>query len=118
MFYAIDTRQDVQRFENSINTSYQPLGWLTATGVFGLDYLNRYDNEVLPPNQVNFGQNLLGYVTSNPYQIFNYTSSCSLSAVWNVRSDLKATTTGAVQFNKQTVRATQAFGRELNAGKG
>ncbi len=116
VFYAIDTRQDVQRFENSINTSYQPLTWLTATGVFGLDYLNRYDQETLPPNEVNFGQSLLGYRTSNPYQIFNYTSTGSLSAVWNPFSSFKATTTGSVQFNKETIRGTQAFGRALLAG--
>ncbi len=84
--------------------------------MFGLDYLNRYDNEVLPPNEVNFGQNILGYVTSNPYQIFNYTSTGSLAAVWNLSSSLKATTTGAVQFNKETVRGTRAFGRALLAG--
>lgn len=117
-FYAINTRQDVQRFENSINTSYQPLGWLTATGVFGLDYLNRYDNETLGPNLVNFGQSVLGYRTSNPYQIFNYTSTGSLSAVWNPTTDFKSTTTGAIQFNKELVRGTRAFGRALLAGTG
>jgi outer membrane receptor protein involved in Fe transport len=117
-FYAINTRQDVQRFENSINTSYQPLGWLTATGVFGLDYLNRYDNETLPPNEVNFGQNILGYRTSNPYQIFNYTSTGSLAGVWNPTANFKSTTTAAVQFNKELIRGTRAFGRALLAGTG
>ena len=49
--FAINTRQDIQRYENSVNTSYQPLSWLTATGVAGLDYLGRYDNELIPPNR-------------------------------------------------------------------
>jgi TonB-dependent SusC/RagA subfamily outer membrane receptor len=43
------TRQDIQRFQNSLTTNYQPLGWLRTTGTFGLDYLGRNDNELIPP---------------------------------------------------------------------
>ena len=66
--------------ENSINSSFQPLSWLTATGVAGLDYLNRYDNEVIPPQKVSFGALPDGQRTSNPYQIYNYTANGTLSA--------------------------------------
>ncbi|MGI8509438.1 MAG: SusC/RagA family TonB-linked outer membrane protein [Gemmatimonadaceae bacterium] len=114
--YAIRTRQDVQRFENTINSTYQPLGWLTATGVFGLDYLNRYDNEVTPPNMVNLGSNPDGNRTSNPYQIFNYTANGTLAGVWNATDKLKFTTRAGAQFNKELVRGTRAFGAKLVAG--
>lgn len=117
-FFAINTRQDVQRFENSINTNYQPVSWLTATGVFGLDYLNRYDQETVPPNKVNFGQSILGNRTSDPYQIFNYTTTGSLAGVWHPTQNFRATTTGAVQFNKELVRGTRAYGVALLAGTG
>jgi TonB-linked SusC/RagA family outer membrane protein len=110
------TRQDVQRFENSINTNFQPLSWLTATGVAGLDYLNRYDNETVLPNTVAFGSLPQGQRTSNPYQIYNYTATGSLSAVWSVTEDLKATSTGSIQFNKELVRGTRAFGANMLAG--
>jgi hypothetical protein len=48
------TRQDIQRFQNSLSSNYQPLHWLKATGTVGLDYLSRYDNELIPPASVFF----------------------------------------------------------------
>lgn len=113
---AINTRQDVQRFENSINTSYQPLSWLSANAIVGLDYFNRYDNEVIPPNRVSFGSLPQGQRTSNPYQIFNYTANGSVAATWSPFGSLRTTTTAGVQFNKEMVRGTRAFGAQLLAG--
>jgi TonB-linked SusC/RagA family outer membrane protein len=114
--YAINTHQDVQRFENTLNTSYQPLSWLTATGVAGLDYLNRYDNEVVPPNQVFFGSLPDGQRTSNPYQIYNYSATGTLSATFTPFAGIKSTTKVSGLFNKELIRGTQAFGAKLLSG--
>ena len=114
--YAINTHQDVNRFENTVNTSYQPLSWLTATGVAGLDFLNRYDNEVVPPNQVFFGSLPDGQRTSNPYQIYNYTANATLSASFTPFSGIKSTTKVSGLFNKELIRGTQAFGAKLLSG--
>ncbi|HMI46301.1 MAG TPA: SusC/RagA family TonB-linked outer membrane protein [Gemmatimonadaceae bacterium] len=114
--YNINTHQDVQRFENSINSSFQPLSWLTATGVAGLDYLNRYDNEVIPPQKVSFGSLPDGQRTSNPYQIYNYTANGTLSASFTPFEGLKSTTKASGLFNKELIRGTRAFGAKLVAG--
>ena len=114
--YAINTRQDVQRFENSINSSYQPLSWLTITGVGGLDYLGRYDNEVIPPAKVTFGSLPDGQRTSNPYSIYNYTANATASASFQPMTWLHSTTKFSGLFNKELVRGTQAFGAKLLAG--
>jgi len=114
--YAFNTRQDVQRFENTVNTSYQPLSWLTATGVAGLDYLNRYDNEVVPPQKVFFGSLPDGQKQSNPYQIYNYSATGTLSAVFTPFAGLKSTTKVSGLFNKELIRGTQAFGAKLVSG--
>jgi TonB-linked SusC/RagA family outer membrane protein len=116
--YAINTRQDVQRFENTVNTSYQPLSWLTATAVAGLDYLDRYDNEVIPPNMVTFGSLPDGQRSSNPYKIYNYSTSGTLSAKWEPFSGLMTTTKASGAFNKELIRGTRAFGAKLVAGTG
>ena len=116
--FAINTRQDTQRFENTINTSYQPLPWLTATGVAGLDYLNRYDNELIPPNKVFFGDLPEGQRTSNPYSIFNYTANGTLSAAFTPFTGIKSTTKVSALFSKELVRGTQAFGAVLLGGTG
>ena len=116
VLYAMQTRQDVQRFENTINSTYQPLSWLTATGVFGLDYTNRYDSQIVPPNVITFGSLGQGQVNSNPYGIYDYTANGNLSARWHPTENLTATSSAGVQFSKEMVRATTAFGAGLLAG--
>ncbi|MEO7103918.1 MAG: TonB-dependent receptor plug domain-containing protein, partial [Gemmatimonadaceae bacterium] len=118
VLYAINTRQDVQRFENSLNATYQPLSWLTATGVAGLDYTNRYDHEVIPPNIVTFGSLPQGQVTSNPRAIYDYTANGTLSARWAPTDNIKTTTSAGVQFTKELIQGTQAFGAGLLGGTG
>ncbi|HEV7389565.1 MAG TPA: SusC/RagA family TonB-linked outer membrane protein [Gemmatimonadaceae bacterium] len=114
--YNIDTRQDINRFESSLNTGYQPLSWLTATFVAGLDYLNRWDNELVPPNKVNFGSLPDGQRTSNPYSIYNYTTNGTLSAVFTPFAGIRSTTKISGLFNKELVRGTLAFGAKLLGG--
>jgi TonB-linked SusC/RagA family outer membrane protein len=110
------TRQDIQRFQNSITSNYQPLHWLRATGTLGLDYLNRYDNELIPPASVFFGSLPDGQRTSNPYSIYTYTAQGNLSATWAPTTTITTTTTAGTQFNKALVRGTQAFGAKLLGG--
>jgi hypothetical protein len=110
------TRQDVQRFQNSITSNYQPLNWLRASGTFGLDYLGRWDNETIPPASVFFGSLSDGQRTSNPYSIYNYTAQGNLSATWSPISTITTTTTAGTQFNKALVRGTRAFGAALLGG--
>ena len=118
VLYAINTRQDVQRYGSTVNSTYQPLSWLTATGVFGLDYLNRWDHEVLPPNIVTFGSDLQGNATSDPTSIYDYTANGTLSARWSPRERLKTTTSAGFAFAKELVQGTTAFGAGLLGGTG
>lgn len=110
------TRQDIQRFQNSITSTFQPLGWLKATGTFGLDYLGRHDNETIPPASVFFGALPDGQRSSNPYSIYNYTAQGNLSGTWTPFPTLASTTTAGVGFSKELVRGTRAFGAKLLGG--
>jgi TonB-dependent starch-binding outer membrane protein SusC len=111
------TRQDIQRFQNSLTSNYQPLQWLHATGTFGLDYLSRWDNELLTPNTVFFSaSNAEGSRSSNPYSIYNYTAQGSASATWNPTPTIASTTTAGTGLTKILVRGTQAFGAKLLGG--
>jgi len=114
--YNINTRQDINRFESTVNTAFQPLSWLTGTVVAGLDYLNRWDNELVPPNKVNFGSLPDGQRTSNPYSIYNYTANWTLSAAFTPFADIKSTTKVSSLFNKELVKGTLAFGAKLLGG--
>ena len=110
------TRQDIQRFQNSLTSNYQPLHWLKATGTLGLDYLGRWDNEIIPPASVFFGSLPDGQRSSNPYSIYTYTAQGNLSATWAPTATITTTTTAGTQFNKALVRGTQAFGAKLLGG--
>ncbi|MGH7603228.1 MAG: SusC/RagA family TonB-linked outer membrane protein [Gemmatimonadaceae bacterium] len=110
------TRQDIQRFQNSITSNYQPLHWLKANGTIGLDYLGRWDNELIPPASVFFGSLPDGQRRSNPYSIYTYTAQGNLSGTWAPLTDLTTTTTVGTQFTKALVRGTEAFGAKLLGG--
>lgn len=110
------TRQDIQRFQNSITTNYQPFQWLKASGTYGLDFLSRYDNEIIPPASVFFGSLPDGQRSSNPYSIYNYTAQEALTASWSPTASIATTTTAGSGFNKALVRGTQAFGAKLLGG--
>jgi TonB-dependent starch-binding outer membrane protein SusC len=110
------TRQDVQRFQNSLTSNYQPLNWLRGTATLGLDYLGRYDNEIIPPASVFFGSLPDGQRSSNPYSIYNYTAQGSVTGTWSPTPSILTTTTGGSAFNKVLVRGTQAFGAKLLGG--
>ncbi|MEO7367332.1 MAG: SusC/RagA family TonB-linked outer membrane protein [Gemmatimonadaceae bacterium] len=110
------TRQDIQRFQNSISSNYQPVRWLKASGTYGLDYLGRYDNEIIPPASVFFGSLPDGQRSSNPYSIYTYTAQTNLAATWAPTSSLATTTTVGTGFSKALVRGTRAFGAKLLGG--
>jgi TonB-linked SusC/RagA family outer membrane protein len=116
--FAIQTRQDVQRFTGGVNTNWQILPWLRGVGQAGLDFVARTNNELTPPNRVFFADLPQGARTSNPYRIFNYTANGGLTATFNLMPELVSTTSGGVQYQSEITRGTQAFGRGLAAGSG
>jgi TonB-linked SusC/RagA family outer membrane protein len=116
--FAIETRQDVEKFTGGVNSNWQPLGWLNVVGTAGVDFLSRYDNELVPPGKVDFGDLPLGERTSNPYQIFTYTANAGATASYAIASALTGASSVGVQYNNEVVRGTEAFGARLLAGTG
>jgi TonB-linked SusC/RagA family outer membrane protein len=116
---AIITRQDGDRFTGSLNANWRPLSWLSTVGVVGLDYLSRDDNQILPPNLIEApDRRSLGSRTSNPYSLWTYTANGSATATYGLTSALKSTSTAGLQYTKELIKGTQAFGRGLAAGTG
>jgi outer membrane receptor protein involved in Fe transport len=65
---------------------------------------------------VTFGSLPDGQRSSNPYKIYNYSTSGTLSAKWEPFSGLMTTTKASGAFNKELIRGTRAFGAKLVAG--
>ncbi|MDQ3698759.1 MAG: SusC/RagA family TonB-linked outer membrane protein [Gemmatimonadota bacterium] len=116
--FAIDTRQNVERFTGGLNSNWQPLGWLRMVGQAGLDYLARYDNQLIPPNRVNFGTLPEGSRNSNPFQIFTYTANSGATGSFQLTPSIHSTTSLGAQLSREVVRGTTAFGARLLAGTG
>lgn len=116
---AVITKQDNDRFITSATANWRPLSWLSAVGVAGVDFLSRSDNAILPPNIIPApDQRSIGNRISNPYRLWTYTANGSATATRELTDALRSVTTAGVQYNKELVRGTQAFGQGLAAGTG
>ena len=117
--FAIDTDEEVERFISSALTTWQALPWLSATGQFGVDFLNRRNKETLAANEVFFNANTAeGYRQSNSANIWNYTANGSATANRDLNAELRSTTTVGVQYQRENVNGVRAFGAKLAAGTG
>lgn len=114
----IDTRQNVERITGSTTANFRPLTWLSIVGTVGLDRVNRFDNETIPPERVFFGALSEGERTSNRIQVSNYTANLGATGSFNFRENITATSSIGTQYNEEIFRGTYAFGAKLLAGTG
>jgi TonB-dependent starch-binding outer membrane protein SusC len=117
---SIITSQDVERFTGGATGNWRPAGWLTLTGVTGLDVTNRGDFQLLPIGaEASFSTNAgSGFVTSNPVQTDVYTAQFNGSAQFNVSASIHGTSTVGTQYTNSVFRETQASGFGLISGTG
>jgi TonB-linked SusC/RagA family outer membrane protein len=116
--FGIDTRQNIERFTGGGSANYRPLNWLTFTGIAGMDYTTRSDVEFQPPNNIPFGDAVIGNATSNPYQVWFYTANIGGTASYHFTQSLQAATSAGVQYYETKTHGTTAFGRGLVSGTG
>ncbi|MGH7719877.1 MAG: SusC/RagA family TonB-linked outer membrane protein [Gemmatimonadaceae bacterium] len=113
---SIRTRQDVERLVGSLNSNWQPLSWLRWVGTAGLDVLNRYDHDLLLPNRILALGRGGGYRQSERYQNFVYTANTGFTGTASVTPDLSSSTSVGVQYVREVLRSTEAFGQNLLPG--
>lgn len=117
--YAIDTRENVERFIGSALTNWQALSWLTGSFQAGVDFLDRRNKATTPPNVVFFNSSTAeGSRNSNTAQLWTYTANGSFTGTHNFSDKIFSTTTVGAQFNREVIQGTQASGAKLLAGTG
>ena len=117
--FAFDTDEHVERFIGSALTTWQALPWLSTTGQFGIDFLDRRNRETLAANEVFFNASTAeGYRQANSAQIWNYTANVSATGNHDINAELRSTTTVGMQFQRENVNGIRAFGAKLAAGTG
>jgi TonB-linked SusC/RagA family outer membrane protein len=114
-FFAVDTRQNVERLLGSLQANWQPVSWLNVIGVGGMDLVERWDNETLPKGAIEiFFPN--GYRTSNRAEIHTYSTNGSATATYGLLRDLRSVTTVGTQWNREVFARTDAYGEVLLPG--
>ncbi|MDQ4081113.1 MAG: TonB-dependent receptor plug domain-containing protein, partial [Gemmatimonadota bacterium] len=116
--YALDVREDVERFLGSLGANWQPMSWLTIVGTTGVDYVNRRNKSTVPPNRVFFGSLPEGQRTANITDVWNYTANGSATANFSLTPEVTSSTTVGVQFTQEAIQGNRAFGAKLLAGTG
>jgi TonB-linked SusC/RagA family outer membrane protein len=116
--FALDVREDVERFLGSVGANYQPMSWLTIVGTTGVDYFSRRNKSTVPPNRVFFGSLPEGQRTANITDVWNYTANGSATGNFALNPELTSTTTVGVQFTQEAIQGNRAFGAKLLAGTG
>ena len=116
--YAIDVRENVERFVGSAPIVWQVNKWLTANGTAGVDFFDRRNRQTIPPGKVNFGALPEGQRNANNADIWNYTANGSATATFDIKPTLRSTTTGGVQFTREYIEGVRAQGAKLLGGTG
>jgi TonB-linked SusC/RagA family outer membrane protein len=116
---SISDRQGADRFTGALTGNWRPLGWLSLSSTAGMDLLNRFDNQTVPPNKIKSSASALeGSRTSNRFKIANYSFNLSGSARYGIGTDITANTSVGVSYLQDKRESTTAFGAKLLAGTG
>jgi TonB-linked SusC/RagA family outer membrane protein len=116
--YAIDVKENVERFVGSAPIVWQVNKWLTANATAGVDFFDRRNRQTIPPGKVNFGALPEGQRNANNADIWNYTANSSATAAFNLTPTIRSTTTGGVQYTREYVEGVRAQGAKLLGGTG
>jgi TonB-linked SusC/RagA family outer membrane protein len=109
--------QQTRRFIGSTQANYRPLSWLRLTGVAGLDLVNRFDTQTLPPGRVQLDtETEEGYRFANRFQFGTYTGQATAAAQFTPRANLASTTTASVQYQQDVNEGVLGTGYRLVAG--
>ena len=107
----IVTFQEVDRFIGGLNTTYNPLPWLSANANVGLDFFSRQDFETVQPGRLpiaaSFTPGRRESVAVNNYQ---YTGNGSATAKFDLSESIVSTSTLGASYNRNLFESTRCFG--------
>ena len=100
----VQVTQGVNRFTGGVQMSHQPFSWLKHRLNAGTDRTTEDDNWLQPRAQDPFDRVFFGdgYRAIQNRQLNFYTLDYSASGIFDVRSNVKSTTTAGVQYYRNT----------------
>ena len=118
-FTEWNTFQDLSRFTGSLRGDYRPIPWLTFNGTVGMDRIAREEVNRIPRNNIRSnagGVFTNGFIQNYGYDISNFTTNGSGTAVFDLNEDLVSTTTAGTQYIRENFHRIYAFGAGLVPG--
>jgi TonB-dependent starch-binding outer membrane protein SusC len=118
MGLAWEQFQDVQRFMGSTNATWRPLQWLNVNATGGLDVLSRFDNSIISPGILTpfGGVFAAGLREQWRYTFFNYSGVASGTATFQLREDIRSTSSVGLQYVEERSNLTAASGSGMSPG--
>jgi TonB-linked SusC/RagA family outer membrane protein len=115
--YQQTTKQGIERFIGSVSPNWRPEEWLAFRGNFGIDYINRQDEQICrfqecPAN----GDNRLGFKIDNRTNFFTYTADAAATATRRITDVLESKTTFGAQFYRSIFSRNGSRGGVLPPG--
>ena len=116
-FWFILNNQTVSRLVTGLTADLEIKSWLKAVARAGMDFNNRYDQTLTPPNVVGFSAATLeGSRFQNRAEITNYSLSGTLTASFDLPNNLTSASSVGAQYLDNIFRSTNAFGAILLPG--
>lgn len=116
-FFIVRNQQDISRFVTGLTADWAPLPWLKGVARVGMDLLGRYDQQLIPPNQLRFSvATLEGSRFQNRAEIINYSLNGTVTATFNLRPDLTSASSVGMQYLDNKFFSTSASGAILLPG--
>ncbi len=119
--FTLQTQQNINRFTNGFNATWQVLPWLSANGTAGLDWTRREDVFNVAPGvfPASFDPDAaVGQRQLDPFDFFNYTGNGNVTATYLPMSDVTTSTSLGVQWNRDYTHGIEAFGQNITPGIG
>jgi TonB-dependent starch-binding outer membrane protein SusC len=119
--FKLDTHQDINRFTNSFNATWQALSWLSANGTAGLDWTHRTDVFNVVPGTFPESSDptaFSGQRDLEPFDFFTYTANGNLTGTYLAMPDLTTSTSVGVQWNREYSHGVGAYGENITPGIG
>lgn len=116
-YFAQTQQQDIDRLQTGVSFRYTPLTWLESTLRAGGDFVYRYDQQLVPPNQVFLNAaSIEGSRLQARAYTPTYTVTANSRATYNLASNIRLSTLVSGQYQNDANRFTSAFGAILLPG--
>lgn len=110
----IDSRFTNDRFTGSATANFNPLPWLKARGIFGID-INAEENFQFIPFGAVANLNPEGEKTNVRNTTVNITFDQNTTAIWDLTEALQSSTSFGTQVTNENVDEVVAFGEDFPA---